>query len=259
MIFLLCGLTTAALASTDSDGEGSSLNRIINLSSKSKELDGVSPVRAAALRELGRGLGMRAGLEDESAKIVKEIETEKINLDRKFNFGTMTFPTGALPPVISEAKDVISVMDFSMRVAGKVYRIESPARFIPVNWRDYLYLGLSASADPLVNEAQRSIYPRDSNESRYWEKVVKEGYAEGAKQARSIFHVNLSRLERDFNGMQLYYELAARGLVSVPQIATATESVKRPDPNTIIIGESLIRITDQPKFDGDATRWSTRK
>jgi defect-in-organelle-trafficking protein DotC len=247
-----------AYAASDAPA-GSALEKVLSVTSRRDDTDGISDVRAQALQALGSNLGERAGLADESKKIIKDIESNKTGLDTKYNFGSLTFPTGALPPVIEDASDVISVMDFSMRVAGKIYIIKAPATFHMANWRDYLYLGLSSEEDPVVNEGQRSVYPRDSKEERYWNKVVHEGYERGRKQASAIFKMNLARLERDFYGMRTYYELYGRGLVSAPAIATATESVSRPDPNTIIIGETLIRITSPAAFEKDMTKWKTSK
>lgn len=237
----------------------SALDTVLGASAVQEEAPGIPEVRAGDLRRIGRNLGMRAGLIDGSDIIIKMIEADKARLDREYNFGSLTFASGALPPVIEDAKDVISVMEFSMTVAGRVYKIVSPSRFGQVNWRDYLYLGLSFEKDPLLNDDQRAVYPRDDKERMFWKKVVQEGYAAGRDQARQIFEVNLARLKRDFKGMRLYYELAARGLVSQPEIATATDSVANPDPNTLIIGETLIRITAQPKFQGDSAKWSVKQ
>lgn len=251
-LLAICGMPAVAFA------EGA-LDTVLNARAQTEIASGVSEVRAEALRQIGRSLGMRAGLADGSAAILSEIERDKNILDTKFNFGAVTFPTGALPPVIEEAKDVISVMDYSMRVAGTVYLVKAPARFQQANWRDYLYLGLAVDKDPLVGESQRSAYPRDDNEAAYWKKVVKEGYTQGRRQAKEIFDLNMNRLVRDYKGMWLYYELASRGLVSPPEIATATESVNRPDPNTLVIGETVIRITAQPKFEANGTKWKTKQ
>lgn len=258
--YLMAYALTSAMSCTLVQAQASSaLDKVLNATAVTSIPLSVSEVRADALKEIGGGLGMRAGLADESRNILAQINKEKNNLDRKFQFGSLTFPTGALPPVIIEPQDVISVMDYSMRVAGKIYKIESPARFIPVNWRDYLFLGLSYETDPIIGDEQRKLYPRDADETTYWKKVVLDGYNKGRQQAKKIFDVNLARLERDFNGMQLFYELNARGLVSAPVVASATESVSRPDANTIIIGETLFRITSQPTFDGNAKHWKATK
>jgi defect-in-organelle-trafficking protein DotC len=253
-------LTALSHASTVGQPEGTSsaLDRVLNVTSQKPDTEGIPDVRVQALQSLGSNQGERAGLADESKRIITDIETNRFNLSSKYNFGSLTFPTGALPPVIEDATDIISVMDYSMRVAGKIYIIRAPATFHMADWRDYLYLGLSVE-DPVVNENLRSVYPRDNKETAYWQKVVREGYERGRNQAIAIFKYNLARLERDFYGMRTYYELYGRGLVSAPAIATATESVRRPDPNTIIIGETLIRITSPAAFEGDATKWNTTK
>ncbi|MFJ1470275.1 type IV secretory system conjugative DNA transfer family protein [Massilia orientalis] len=238
----------------------SNLDKVLSASSRVPTIpSGISEVRAAALKQLGVGLGMRAGLADESKVITAEIEKEKGVLDTKFNFGSLTFPSGALPPVIEEAQDVIAITEYSMRVQGHVYRIVTPATFGQNNWRNYLYLGLTDNDDQLVGDAQRSILPKDDTEKAYWESIVRTAYDEGRKQSRKIFELNLARLERDFNGMRLFYTLYGRGLVSAPKFAAATDSVSRPDPNTIIIGDSVFRISSQPEFNGNSAEWKTTK
>lgn len=239
---------------------GSSLDKVLAATTRPSSIPSNIPeVRAQALKQLGVGLGMRAGLVDESGAILAEIEKEKTGLDTKFNFGSLTFSNGALPPVIEESKDVIAVTDYSMRVQGRVYRIVSPTNFFQNNWRNYLSIGLANTDDPIVGEAQRSVMPKTDEEKAYWEKVVREAYEEGRQQARQIFNLNLARLERDFNGMRLFYTLYSKGLVSAPKFAAATESVSRPDPNTVIIGDSVFRITAQPEFNANSGEWKTTK
>lgn len=238
----------------------SSLDKVLSATASSSSIPASIPeVRAQALKQLGMGLGSRAGLVDESRAILREIDKEKTGLDTKFNFGSLTFSNGALPPVIEESKDVISVTDYSMRVQGRVYRIVSPASFLQNNWRNYLSIGLANDDDPIVGDAQRSILPKTEEEKQYWERVVREAYEEGKQQAREIFNLNLARLERDFNGMRLFYTLYSKGLVSAPKFAAATEGVSRPDPNTIVIGDSMFRITAQPIFNATPSEWKATK
>lgn len=258
---VLCALAVvSSLACAGTATSQSNLNKVLSASSRVSTIPlGISEVRAAALKQLGVGLGMRAGLADESRMILAEIEKEKTILDTKFNFGSLTFQSGALPPVIEEAQDVIAITEYSMRVQGRVYRIVTPATFGQNNWRNYLYLGLTDSDDQIVGDGQRNILPKDDTEKTYWESIVRAAHAEGRKQSRTIFELNLARLERDFNGMRLFYTLYGRGLVSAPKFAAATDSVSRPDPNTIIIGDSVFRITAQPEFNGNGADWKATK
>lgn len=238
---------------------GSSLDRVLALTAKKEEAIGVPEIRAEALKELGRNLGLRAGLTDGSLQMLKEIDAKTEFLNAKFNFNELTFPNGALPPVIEEAKDVISVMDYSMRVANKIYKISAPARFRGEDWRNYLYLGLAVSKDPIVNESQRSIYPRDAAEQKYWDKVVREGYADGLKEAVKVVEVNMNRLERDYIGMMMFYDLYEKKQVTPPVFASATRGAHKPDANTIVIGETIFRITAQPTFNANHNEWKARE
>lgn len=258
---ILCAFAVVApLACAAAAPSQSNLDKVLSASSRISTIPlGISEVRAAALKQLGVGLGMRAGLADESRLILAEIEKEKTILDTKFNFGSLTFQSGALPPVIEEAQDVIAITEYSMRVQGRVYRIVTPATFGQNNWRNYLYLGLTDNDDQIVGDGQRNILPKDDTEKAYWESIVRAAHAEGRKQSRKIFELNLARLERDFNGMRLFYTLYGRGLVSAPKFAAATDSVNRPDPNTIIIGDSVFRITAQPEFNGNGADWKATK
>lgn len=255
-----CLLLEASAGAIATTSPYPNLDKVLNASSQAPAIpDGIPEVRAQALKQLAVGLGMRAGLADESKKIVEEIDAEKDGFDQRFNFGALTFSNGALPPVIEEAKDVIAVTEYSMRVQGKVYRIVSPTTMIPTNWRNYLYLGLNESDDPIVGDAQRSVLPKDSAEKAYWDKIVRQAHSEGRQQARKVFQLNLKRLERDYFGMRMFYQLYERGLVSAPKFAVATESVARPDPNTIVIGDSIFRVTSQPAFNGDSSKWKVSK
>lgn len=236
-----------------------SLDRVLGVSAEVENTYGLSETRLAALKELGRALGIRAGLADRSAEIVAEVEKDKVGFDTDYNFGKLTFPSGALPPVIEKAQGIISVMDYTMTVAGIQYKIIAPATFNGANWRDYLYLGLVMEKDPILNDAQRAVYPRDANEKKYWDGVVRAGYHDGRIEAQRIYEVNLNRLKRDKNGMSTFYELVNRGLVQMPVIATATQTLDRPDPNTIIIGKTVIRITKQSEFEVDVSKWKTRQ
>ena len=150
----------------------SNLDKVLSASARVSDVpSGISEVRAAALKQLGVGLGMRAGLADESRVIVGEIEKEKTTLDTKFNFGSLTFSNGALPPVIEEAQDVIAITEYSMRVQGRVYRIVTPATFGQNNWRNYLYLGLTDNDDQIVGDAH--------NRHRLHRRAGRDGFVDG--------------------------------------------------------------------------------
>jgi defect in organelle trafficking protein DotC len=259
-VYLVLSLLVAASAAAQAPMENMNLEKLLKAPSRPSNIpDGISEARAQTLKQLATGLGTRAGLVDESRRITSEIELEKPALDAKFNFGSLTFSNGALPPVIEEAKDVIAITDYSMKVQGKVYRIVSPASFLQSSWRNYLFLGLTDSDEQAISDEESKVLPKTDIERQYWQSIVRAAHAEGRKQSRRTFAVNLARLERDFNGMRLFYALYSRGLVTAPKFAAATETVSRPDPNTIVVGDSVFRITAQPVFNEHSDQWKATK
>lgn len=250
----------AALPASAAEPDSPALSRVLNAKSEATVSNGISDVRASALREIGESIGRRAGLADEGTKIIAETRTDGPGLDSRFVFSELLTPQGLLPPVISEEVDIVSVLDRSMRVAGAQYRIDAAARFVGVapTWRDYLFLGLQSDPDKLVEDGGKVGYPRNDKEKAFWEKVVREGYSKGKTQAHKIFELNLARLERDYFGMRRFYELNQRGLVSMPVVASATDSFSRKDPNTVTIGETIFRITAPSGFQ-DPVKWKAKQ
>jgi defect-in-organelle-trafficking protein DotC len=256
---LACAGASPAVAQTAETSP--TLAKVMAAKSYEIDTDGITEVRASALRDVGEALGIRAGLIDGSKAAIIAIEQSHDALDARFNFGSLIMDNGALPPVIAETHDVVSVMDYSMRVAGKIWTILAPATFRSVapTWRDYLYFGLVTDPDPVMGDDQRAVYPRNDKEQAFWKKVVTEGYAKGRTQARKIAELNKSRLERDYDGMWNYYELYRRGIVAAPIIASSTKLIDRPDDKTIVVGETVIRIVQQPKFIDENQQWKAEQ
>lgn len=237
------------------------LDQVLNAKGAAPVDDGLSETRRNTLKEMADALGRRAGLIDRAAEICDDIKARAAELDSRFVFSSLITQEGVLPPVISEAVDIVSVMDRSMRVAGRKYKIEAEARFVGVapTWRDYLYIGLKGlDDDKLVGDSNRTGLPRNDKEKAFYNKLILEGYAKGQDQADKIFHLNLARLESDFYGMRRFYGLVDRGLVTLPVIASATDAVSKKDPNTMTMGETVFRIVQPAAFQTDA-KWKARQ
>lgn len=207
----------------------------------------LSVVRESALREAAVLLGARQGLQDKSCSIRREITARSSRLDERFRFSNLMMGAGVLPPVISKARDTVSLGDVVMRIATVAYVIHEPARLvdIPPTWRDWLFVGLSAAncGASAIDSIPEQIKPRNPTEQAYFERVVKSSYQLGVSQAEAIHEQNMARITRAHKGMQNYYDLYAAGLVTAPRIVTTTDIVTRDDPNTLIVGDTLIRIT----------------
>ncbi|MBS0454069.1 MAG: type IV secretory system conjugative DNA transfer family protein [Proteobacteria bacterium] len=215
----------------------------------------LSMVRETALRETAYGLGTRLGLLQRSREIAVEVAKRDRELDKRFDFGGLMMGPGVLPPVIMENTDAISLEATTMRVSNAIYKIDEPARFVAISptWRDWLLMGLPTE-DAADMTAVKSLLPRDAAEQAFWKREVAQAVAAGRSQAQQIFDLNVATLEKTYFGMRLFYDLWKRGMVTVPVVASAQTMVDRENPNTIAVGNTMFRITQQAGF-ADTSRW----
>lgn len=221
---------------------------------------GLSVVRESILRESAVVYGAREGLRAQSCLIAAEIEKQRPDLDRRFRFSDLLIGKAVMPPAISEARDSVSFEAAVMRVAKIVYHLDENARVVdvPPTWRDWLHVGLDArscGSGPIDMPVQDQLKPQTPQEHAFFRNVLAKSYAMGAQQAKDVFAENLARLERTYFGMRRYFELYARGMVSAPMIASSTDVVVRDDPNTLVVGNTVIRITVPVDFIDKSEKW----
>lgn len=254
----LIGLAAAPVAAVQAQGVDSIMQSV--RAAPANDF-GLSHVRKDALREAAMQVGAQQGMIEQSCVIDGELRAQEANFDRKYRFNELMMGPGILPPVISEVRNSVSLDDTVMRVASRVYTLDEPARVVDMapTWRDWIYVGLSAEDcnARVVDSLASSVRPRNGNEEAYFRQVLEQSYPAGREQAKEILSENLSRLERSYMGMRMYYELFARGLVSAPQIAKATEAVDMSDPNTLVLGNTIIRINLPSTFQGDMAKWKS--
>lgn len=259
-LYAVCGIVSAQIVKTE--GNTTSVDQIMGAARAGSV--GVAPlslVRETVLREAAESLGARRGLRDKSCAISAEIERKKTELEVKYRFSDLMMGKGILPPVISEARDSVALDATVMRVASRVYHLDEAARVVDIapTWRDWLYVGLSmgdcSRAYETVVDLPDQLRPRDERETEYFRAVVTRSYAVGQQQGTEIFRQNLARLERAYFGMRRFFDLHARGMVSAPVVVANTDIVKRDDPNTLIVGNTIIRITVPADFVEAHQQW----
>lgn len=216
----------------------------------------ISPVREATLRDAAQALGVQAGLGDESRRIAGIINERAHQLDERFRFNELMMGVGVLPPVISETQDAYAVDGPVMKVAQRVYRIDEPARFVSVapTWRSWLLVGLAPELRPQAPQLQQ-LLPRDEAERAFWRRTLDEAYSAGVAQARSIFELNMARMERAYFGMRRFFDLHARGMVSRPEVIAADSVIDREDPNTVVVGATVFKIVRPSDFVEEFQQW----
>lgn len=258
-IFALC-LTASAFVGlaggAQAQSASSHLEQLMRAQSAPKQVR-LSPVRENALKSSAQMLGTQTGLIEMSAKIRNQIEKRKVEMERNFRFGDMVIGQGVLPPVLLHTENAASVEDGALRLAGSIYEIKEPARFFSgaPSWRDWLLMGLPEKDDLPNLPNHEQLLPRDATERAYWEQEMRKAYKNGVEQAKEIFDHNLSKLEEVYTGMRTFYDLYQRDMVSAPVIASSQEIVSQKDENTIVVGDTLFRITMPAEFNLNHEEW----
>lgn len=214
--------------------------------------EALSSLRSRSLKDTAMSLGAQGSLAWSSTEINRWLETEKKYLDSIFNFNALMLEHGVLPPVLEVGDDSLNLADpNTIRVADRTYKIVQQAKFstTPPNWREYLWLGYSKPPLP-----DRTLLPRSSAEQKIWREGIRAGWDKGVEQAYSIFHQNLARLKRDFNGMLLYRKLLTERMISAPYVAR-TELGITGDGNDMRINDQVLRIVEHPQLQTNSKGW----
>lgn len=240
------------------DARGSSFEALLNARGATGSATEVrlSPVREAALRDTAQVVGLQWGLGDRSRELDVVLKQRGPALDKRFNFGRLSLGAGFLPPVIYRVENVRAIEGQVLRVGKVMYRVAEPPRpfIVAPTWRDWLYQGLDPELRPGV-PTHMQLLPRDEVEQRFWQKELRRAYDEGRAQAQEVFDLNLARLNATHEGMERYYDLYKRGIMSAPVLASATTIIDRQDPNTVVIGNIVLRITVPADFVEEPERW----
>lgn len=255
---LACALATSSLLSPCAQAQSSSdtLSRLMKAQPEAKTVR-LSPVREAALKASAQAVGTQTGLIERSREIKKEIDARHAEFEKSYRFGDFVMGAGVLPPVIVSTENAATVNNDTMRLAGAIYQIRQPARFFSgaPSWRDWLLLGMPVEEEMPSIPTLEQLLPRDEHERIFWEQQVKEAYFSGRQQAQEIFENNLSMLEETYVGMRTFYKLYQRKILSAPIIAKSQEIVTQDDPNTIVVGDTLFRITMPSEFNTNPSKW----
>lgn len=211
--------------------------------------DDLKPGRRAQLQEAAHIYGAQGGLAARAFAINEMLRRYEAILDSTYDFHALVLPIGGgqtlmQPPIVTEAQ-----MAFALNGTGQVahetacvYEITREAQLTsaPPNWRTYLVRSWSAPKHPAT-----AALPTSDKEVAHWNKWVAEGWADGEKQATEIFLSDLSRLQRDIEGMARYRVLLASGRVEQPHVVfEQRDTVGGGD--TLHVGDRVIRITNQP-------------
>lgn len=204
-------------------------------------------IRDEVLQEAARGVGTRRGFAEEIQRIDASLEkTYGQALDEHYDFRAVIIDAHVVPPVIMELHKVREQGgERLLYLTLGAFEIVKPARLViaPPSWRDYL--DVSAAADSLPS----TVAPQDTREQSIWDAALADGLVTGIHEARATFEENLNRLDRDYQGMVRYHELARQGAISLPKINVSARKVRITDNGTrAFIGEQILTLRIMPKF-----------
>ena len=220
--------------------------------------DGLETGRAEVLRQAATIYGAQGGLAARSFAINEMLRRYEAQLTATYDFRPLVLPVGGgqtlmRPPIVSEAQ-----MAFALGENGQVAREtscifeitrEAQLTSAPPDWRSYLVRAWGSPARPAD-----AALPRTRQEVAYWNRGVAEGWAQGEKQAVTIFLSDLGRLQRDIVGMARYRVLLRAGLVEEPRVAFETRNTEG-GRSRLNIGDRVVRITEQPGLQANIRRW----
>lgn len=211
-------------------------------------------MRRQAIKDTAFSFGVQVGLVHQIDAINKSVSAKERDLDTVYDFGPYMIHGRVVPPVITEMRDVYTqATPKTLRLSGVQYTIDSQARFSSTapNWRDYLVL---SPAPVTMYEQISAIHPKNGSEKEAWEKALRDGWAQGVDQANLMFERGLDELNRDFTGMLRYHEFVMTGKLTMPVVASESISMTY-DGDTVILDETLLRITRLPSFNENLLNW----
>lgn len=217
-----------------------------------KNKDNVNEMRQDAIKEVAGQLGASSGLAYRMRQLKADVDSKSNELDKMFDFNKVTIDNGVLAPVLTEGLSAYAQdSDDQVRIADKMYKIESPAKFVSVypTWRTYIRF-----AFPSFETPQSAYLPQNDTERQIWNAAVKEGWAKGIDQANRIFETSYSRLERDYLGMIKYKILLAEGLITPTIIAKQNLGVTG-GGHEMSINDQVFRITDHSALNPNNKAW----
>jgi len=217
-----------------------------------KDKDTVSEMRKEALTEIASQLGASTGLAFRMNQLRKETDVKSAELDNLFNFSKMTIDNGVLAPVLTEGQaNYAQNSDDQVRIADKIYKIETPAKFVSVypTWRSYLRFTYPSFESP-----SKAYLPQNDTEKAVWDAAVKEGWDKGVMQANRIYESSYARLERDYLGMVKYKILLAEGLITPTIIAKQNLGVTG-GGKEMSVNDQIFRITDHSALNPNNQQW----
>lgn len=211
-------------------------------------------LRLKAMTEYAKSVAIRSGIKSRINTIDQTIKSNARTLDAIYDFTPLMIDR-VVPPVISEANNLYNQKgDNQINTASKIFKIVKQARFSStgVNWREYLTFPVESSAFEKYAYVAGDMQPKDDIELKAWQDATIEGWNLGVNQANIILKQGMERLNRDYIGMVRFHQFVMQGKLSMPVI-NRYNLYDTNDGTTMVMDETMLRITVLPTFNDQAT------
>lgn len=217
--------------------------------------------RLNAIYEMAHQYAIKKGIESEMNSIRTTINDPKVsrNLDGIYNFSSLMLMDRVVPPVITEARDIVQNKNGNtLQTTSVIYKIDKQAYFstLPPNWRSYFNFPENKYNVDFSETPTKELMPKNSREYEVWSKKTIEGFNEGQKVAREMFLYSLNKLNKDYLGMIRFHTFVLEGKISMPSLSRADLAISNTS-DVMAIDQKLLSIRTLPSFEGRMIKWTT--
>lgn len=215
--------------------------------------------RLNALKEAAYQYAVKKGIESEMKLVRNAISKNERNLDAIFNFNPLMVHDRIVPPVITEARNLVQNKTFdTLNTTSVIYKIEKQAKFSTraPHWKGYLSFPEANYKIDVGDTLTKESMPKGSKERAIWNEQVTKGFRDGQVQAQNIFKHALAQLVTDYTGMVRFQKFVIEGKVSMPSISRKDLAITNTN-NVMALDQKMLQIRTLPSFDGRMLNWNT--
>lgn len=210
--------------------------------------------RFEALKTSAYDLGIKGGLYRRRKEINEMLRKSAPQLIRLFDFSVYMLPGNVFPPVITQTEGMINSQSRTEQrlVRHSYHMVTMPKLLIsPPTYLNYLVRHY-----PVPELPNTVLLPVTDIEKKNWKLWVAEAWQIGEAQADKQYESDANRLQRDLQGIRLFHDLVARGVITMPRVAKQDYGVVlSKDGKNLTIGDEVISIIGDSHFT-DSNKWA---
>lgn len=215
---------------------------------------GARGVRYQAIMNTALRFGMQAGDHYTSTRNYTRLQTSLKGLSEALPFHMLMLADGKIKPPLIEIIGHSSVIEDqrTRREIKRRFQIIQQAEVIhtPPTYMDFFFS--LKTERPKTPSAM--LLPLNEEEMRYWQRGVRNGWAEGVKQAEMNTRNYTRNMLRHLYGYLNYKTLYERGVITAPSFQNLNVGTNARG-DVVNIGETIFEITELPQLNDNDQDW----